>query len=80
MPVELLLLLQHQHEVVAEAALHHHPVHSTLKSMLTRGGAEGEDKGFKSHSVQIVTGQVDVGGQEDDIFALQRRDGLVHLH
>ena len=33
-----------------------------------------------SKAVQIVTGQVDVGGQEDDIFALQRRDGLVHLH
>ena len=77
MPVELLLLLQHQHEVVAEAALHHHPVHSTLKSMLTRG-AEGKTK--ESKAVQIVTGQVDVGGQEDDIFALQRRDGLVHLH
>ena len=25
--VYLLLLLQHQHEVVAEARLHHHPVH-----------------------------------------------------
>ena len=27
--VELLLLLQHQHEVVPEAGLHHHPVHRT---------------------------------------------------
>ena len=78
MPVELLLLLQHQHEVVAEAALHHHPVHSTLKSRLTKGEVKGKTKDSKAD--QIVTGQVDVGGQEDDIFALQRRDGLVHLH
>ena len=28
-PVELLLFLQHQHEVVAETRLHHHPVDST---------------------------------------------------
>lgn len=28
MAVELLLLLQHQHEMVPEAALHHHPVDS----------------------------------------------------
>ena len=27
--VELLLLLQHQHEVVPEAGLHHHPIHRT---------------------------------------------------
>ena len=27
--VELLLLLQHKHEVVAKTALHHHPIHST---------------------------------------------------
>ena len=29
--VELLLLLQHQHEVVPKTGLHHHPVHSTWK-------------------------------------------------
>merc|ERR1719479_6566 len=52
--VELLLLLQHKHEVVAKTALHHHPIHSTR--------------------------QIDVGCQEDNIFALQRCDGLVHLH
>ena len=27
--IELVLLLKHQHEVVSEAALHHHPVHRT---------------------------------------------------
>jgi len=26
------------------------------------------------------TRKIDVSGQEDNIFALQRRDGLVHLH
>lgn len=49
--VELLLLLQHQHEVVAEAALHHHPV----------DGA----------------GQVNVGGEEHNVLALQCRDAFV---
>ena len=49
-----LLLLEHEHEVVVEARLHHHPVDCTR--------------------------QVDVRGQEDDVFALQRRDALVLLH
>ena len=49
-----LLLLEHEHEVVVEARLHHHPVDRAR--------------------------QVDVRGQEDDVFALQRRDALVLLH
>lgn len=49
--VELLLLLQHEHEVVAEARLHHHPV----------DGA----------------GEIDVGGEEHDVLALEGRDAFV---
>ena len=49
-----LLLLQHQHEVVAKTRLHHHPVHSSR--------------------------QVDVCGQEDDVFPLKGGDALVGVH
>jgi len=52
--VVLLLLLQHEHKMVAEAGLHHYPI----------DGA----------------GQVDVGGQEHDVLALQRCDALVRHH
>lgn len=36
MTIALLLLLEHEHEVVAEAALHHHPVHSAGQIDLRR--------------------------------------------
>ena len=50
----LLLLLQHQHEVMAETRLHHYPVHGPR--------------------------QVNVCGQEDDVFSLKGGDALVGVH
>lgn len=50
----LLLFLQHQHEVMAETRLHHHPVHSSW--------------------------QVNVCGQEDNVFSLKGGDALVGVH
>ena len=76
--VELLLLLQHKHEVVAKTALHHHPIHSTWETGSEKYGLRGRSR--RINHVDVVTRQIDVGCQEDNIFALQRCDGLVHLH
>ena len=76
--VELLLLLQHKHEVVAKTALHHHPIHSTWETGSEKYELRGRSR--RINHVDVVTRQIDVGCQEDNIFALQRCDGLVHLH
>lgn len=54
MTVEFFLLLQHEHEMVSEATLHHDPIHGS--------------------------GQINIGGEEDDILALECGDALVDLH
>ena len=78
--VKLLLLLQHKHEVVPETALHHHPVHSTWEAGVSPSvDLQGAEREILNRG-EIITRQIDVSGQEDNIFTLQRRDGLVHLH
>ena len=93
--VKFFLFLQHQHEVVAKAGLHHHPVHGACTGKMEDWeNWDNIARLFWLWSVSALwnllpnsmstwaqlTWKVDVCGQEHDVFPLQRGYWLVDLH